>query len=92
MVGLFLAMLELIRDKLIWQNKANHPSQIYLRALTDERRTGRAEAILSVAEEPAETPRQARPVDVELAGELAIPIEELPAGQGTPRSAEEIED
>jgi len=37
MVGLFLAMLELIRDKLIWAEQGQgDPNQIYLRALTDE--------------------------------------------------------
>jgi segregation and condensation protein A len=38
MIGLFLALLELIRQKLIWAESAENgsPSQIYLRALTDE--------------------------------------------------------
>ncbi len=37
MVGLFLAMLELIRDKLIWVEQSQEPTrQIYLRALTEE--------------------------------------------------------
>ncbi len=83
MVGLFLAMLELIRDKLVWAEQSETtPRQIYLRALTDEPAEQAVQkAILSVTEEPAETP-EAGPTasDVELAGELAIPIEELPAG------------
>jgi len=37
MVGLFLAMLELIRDKLVWAEQGEGaPNQIYLRALTEE--------------------------------------------------------
>jgi segregation and condensation protein A len=36
MVGLFLAMLELIRDKLIWAEQPEDSSQIYVRSLTDE--------------------------------------------------------
>ncbi|HPC96994.1 MAG TPA: segregation/condensation protein A [Sedimentisphaerales bacterium] len=83
MVGLFLAMLELIRDRLIWAEQSESaPRQIYLRALTDEPAEQAVQkAILSVAEEPAETP-EAGPTasDAELAGEPAIPIEELPAG------------
>jgi hypothetical protein len=35
MIGLFLAMLELIREKLIWTEQSED-STIYLRALTDE--------------------------------------------------------
>lgn len=34
-VGLFLAMLELIRDKLIWAEQSETTNTIYLRALTD---------------------------------------------------------
>jgi len=83
MVGLFLAMLELIRDRLIWAEQSETtPSQIYLRALTDEPAEQAVQkAILSVAEEPAEIPEpSAVPSDAELAGKPAIPIEELPAG------------
>ena len=36
MVGLFLAMLELIRDKLIWAEQPENSSQIYVRSLTEE--------------------------------------------------------
>ena len=36
MVGFFLAMLELIRDKLIWAEQAENSAQIYVRPLTDE--------------------------------------------------------
>ena len=36
MVGLFLAMLELIRDKLIWAEQSDETEVIYLRPLTDQ--------------------------------------------------------
>ena len=36
MVGLFLAVLELIRDELVWAEQTRPPAPIYLRALTDE--------------------------------------------------------
>ncbi len=79
MVGLFLAMLELIRDKLIWAEQSEAaPNQIYLRALTDEPAEEAVHsAILSVAEEePAgediETSSQA-----EATHEPPIAIEEV---------------
>jgi hypothetical protein len=36
MIGLFLALLELIREKLIWAKQQASSSSIYLRPLTDE--------------------------------------------------------
>lgn len=36
MVGLFLALLELIRDKLVWTEQPDAEGQIYLKALTEE--------------------------------------------------------
>ena len=36
MIGLFLALLELIREKLIWAKQQTSSSSIYLRPLTDE--------------------------------------------------------
>jgi segregation and condensation protein A len=83
MVGLFLAMLELIRDKLIWAEQSETaPSQIYLRALTDEPAEQAVQkAILSVSEEEPETPETSpTPSDAETPHTLAIPIEELPSG------------
>jgi segregation and condensation protein A len=74
MVGLFLAMLELIRDKLIWAEQPENSSQIYVRALTDEPAEQAVQkAIMAVGEaenghkdetEPSHTP--------------PIPIVELP--------------
>jgi len=36
MIGLFLALLELVREKLIWAKQPASSSSIYLRPLTDE--------------------------------------------------------
>jgi segregation and condensation protein A len=75
MVGIFLALLELIRSKLVWAEQGETTSQIYLRALTEEapeqavQRTimahGEAEAEATTPATPAQTP--------------PIPIVEVPA-------------
>jgi segregation and condensation protein A len=66
MVGLFLALLELIRAKLVWAEQPASESSIYLRALTDEPAEQAVQnAILAVAE----TDRSQEP---------PIPISELP--------------
>lgn len=75
MVGLFLAMLELIRDKLVWAEQAENSSQIYLRALTDEPAEEAVQrAIMSVGEPESETAPEA-----EAAHKPPIPIVEIPA-------------
>ncbi|MDI6450705.1 segregation/condensation protein A [Sedimentisphaerales bacterium M17dextr] len=87
MVGLFLALLELIRDKLIWAEQSETAAnQIYLRALTDEPAEQAVQrAILSVAEEEPETPDESlAPSDSEPPRKPAIPIEELPARPNRP--------
>jgi hypothetical protein len=84
MVGIFLAMLELIRARLIWaeQNEAQ-PRQIYLRALTDEPAEQVVQrVILSVGQADNETPQgqtdqTATPPPIPIV-ELPIPILELP--------------
>ena len=87
MVGLFLAMLELIRDKLIWVEQSQDPSrQIYLRALTEEpAESAVRRAILDFdvrPDETVETPEQR--------AEPPIPIAELPpkSRSGAQRDAE----
>jgi segregation and condensation protein A len=74
MVGLFLAMLELIRDKLIWAEQAENSSQIYLRALTDEPPEQAVQrAIMAVGESENAPAGQA-----EASHTPPIPIVELP--------------
>ncbi len=92
MVGLFLAMLELIRDKLIWAEQSEtSPNQIYLRALTDEPAEEAVQrAILSVAEEEPDL-QEAEP-QAETTHEPPIRIEEVPAqGRRTDFEADEDE-
>ncbi|MEN6578713.1 MAG: segregation/condensation protein A [Phycisphaerales bacterium] len=75
MVGVFLAMLELIRDKLIWAEQAESSSQIYVRALTNEpAEQAVRRAIMTVGEE-----EHAQPQQPEAAHTPPIPIVELPA-------------
>ena len=51
MIGLFLALLELVREKLIWAKQSASSSSIYLRPLTDEpAEQAVRKAILAVAE------------------------------------------
>jgi len=76
MVGLFLALLELIRERLVCVEQARSSAQLYLRPLTDEPTEQAVQkAILTTAaetnkEQSAQTRRQKPP---------PIPIAELPA-------------
>ena len=77
MVGIFLAMLELIRDKLIWAEQDESSAQIYVRALTDEPPEQAVQRALMVVGEVEEQPlSQPEP---EAAHTPPIPIVELPA-------------
>lgn len=74
MVGLFLALLELVREKLAAVEQSGHPEQLYLRSLTDEPAEQAVQkAILAAAEADNEqigqTQQQAQP---------PVPIAELP--------------
>ncbi|MHC4890668.1 MAG: segregation and condensation protein A [Planctomycetota bacterium] len=66
MIGLFLALLELVREKLVWAKQPASSSSIYLRPLTDEpAEQAVREAILAVAEtdnrDSSRTERQKQP-------------------------------
>jgi len=51
MIGLFLALLELIRERLVWAEQSKSPASMYLRPLTDEpAQQAVQKAILAVAE------------------------------------------
>ena len=86
LVGLFLSLLELIRDKLVWAEQGENSSQIYVRALTDEPpEIAVQRAIMAAGHVEAEAAPQA-----EAAPAPPIPIAELPP---KPRSeADEQED
>lgn len=98
MVGVFLAILELIRDKLIWAEQEESSSQIFLRALTDEpAEQAVRQAIMAVGEAEAEQ-AQAQ-VEAEIEQETAqtppIPIVEIPPrprAQADPDDEEEDEE
>jgi segregation and condensation protein A len=82
MVGLFLALLELVREKLVWAKQAKSLSSIYLRALTEEpAEQAVQEAILAAAAE-AEPGQAEQP---------PIPIAELPPKGKRAASADEYE-
>jgi len=78
MIGLFLALLELIREKLIWAEQQSAGSAIYLRSLTDEpAEQAVQQAILATEADGDEyqAERQERP---------PIPITEFPAKSRAP--------
>jgi hypothetical protein len=106
LVGLFLALLELIRDKLIWAEQS--ASTIYLRALTDEPAEQAVQkAILEVeaggeftqAEQPpipiAELPAQRKPairIDAPQQQQTPVPIVEYsPEGKSSATTGEKVE-
>jgi len=79
MVGLFLAILELIREKLVGVEQSGASEQLYLRALTDEPAEQAVQkAIITSAEadnkQAAQTQQQKQP---------PVPIAELPAEKKT---------
>jgi len=79
MIGLFLALLELIREKLVWAEPTKggpSSSQIYLRALT-EKSAGQAvqEAIVAIAETDSDASAQIKQRKPAKSG--PIPIAEL---------------
>jgi segregation and condensation protein A len=86
MVGLFLAMLELIRDRLIWAEQAENSSQIYLRALTDEPPEQAVQRAIMAVEAEYGPKEEAEPAHTP-----PIPIVELPA-QATAQTGEQEDD
>lgn len=55
MVGLFLALLELIREKLIWVDQPKASKQLHLRCLTDESAEQAVQKAISTSKTEAET-------------------------------------
>jgi segregation and condensation protein A len=78
MVGLFLALLELIRERLVW---AEQPAQsaIYLRSLTEEPAEEAVQKAILAAEDSGEGT-----VEAPQKGQPPIPLTELPAKRKTP--------
>lgn len=78
MIGLFLALLELIREKLIWAEQSSN-SAIYLRPLTEEPAEQAVQKAILTTEAGGEDSAQADKQD-----SSPIPISELPAKERTP--------
>ncbi len=74
MVGLFLALLELIRERLVWAEQSKPPASMCLRPLTDESAQQAVQnAILAVAEAGSEQSTKTRQQE-----QTPIAITELP--------------
>ncbi len=98
MVGLFLGLLELIREKLVWAEQPDLSSQLYLKALTDEQAEQAVQKAILAAAEAAWEPAidETAPADKAATGEqppaetpetpkhtrAPIPIAELPPRTG----------
>lgn len=75
MIGLFLALLELIREKLVGVEQPKSSASIYLRPLTEKSAEQAVqEAILTLSETNDE-----QPVQAQKQGKPSIPIAELPS-------------
>jgi segregation and condensation protein A len=83
MIGLFLALLELIREKLIWAEQQSTGSAIYVRSLTDEpAEQAVQQAIVTTEADNEERVEGVPPSNRGLEARdtpLPIPIAELPA-------------
>jgi len=88
MIGLFLALLELIREKLIWAEQQSTGSAIYVRSLTDEpAEQAVQQAILTTEADNEERVEGVPPSNRGLEARdtpLPIPIAELPAKSTVP--------
>ncbi|MHC4638357.1 MAG: segregation and condensation protein A [Planctomycetota bacterium] len=88
MIGLFLALLELIREKLIWVEQPEAKGAIYVKALTDVPAESAVQsAIISdnTGEQLEQETQATEPEDIE-----QIPIVELPAQSEAPVESETI--
>ena len=82
MIGLFLAMLELIREKLIWAEQQSSGSAIYVRSLTDEPAEQAVQQAILATEADLEDSR------AEQQGQPPIPIAEVSAKSKAPAEIE----
>jgi segregation and condensation protein A len=88
MVGLFLAMLELIRDRLIWAEQPENSRQIYVRALTDEPAERAVQRAIMAVGEVEDSSREQAPAS----DKPPIPILELPPARSGTRAGMREED
>ncbi|MHC4691203.1 MAG: segregation and condensation protein A [Planctomycetota bacterium] len=86
MIGLFLALLELIREKLVFVKQSGPLSSIYIRSLTDEpAEKAVKKAILALSE-----PDTAKLSQVQEQQQPPIPIVEIPAKSKSRITAEKL--
>jgi len=81
-VGLFLALLELVREKLVWVEQAS-PSQLYLRALTNEPAEQVVQKAILTSDSELKDQQSSQPQNQQ---QSVIPIAELP-GRDKPQVA-----
>ena len=86
MIGLFLAILELIRDKLVWAEQADTTGTIYLRSLTDE---PAEEAVWKTLVSAADGPNNEQKPQAQPPQQSPIAIVELPPKSAPAVSADE---
>jgi segregation and condensation protein A len=97
LAGLFLAVLELIREQLIWAEQPQATSEIYLRALTDVPAEEAVRKAILAAVEAATAANRTSVTSVEPQTEATpnqqapIPIVELPAQDEPKQSVEKLE-
>jgi len=88
MIGLFLALLELIRERLVWAKQPKPLASIYLRPLTDEPAEQAVQnAMLATAAES----QPSQPAETQQRKEPPIPITELSPKTKPSASIEEYE-
>ncbi len=97
MIGLFLALLELVRGKLVWVEQQEGTSDLYLRSLTDEPAEKAVNRIIFATEEQeqgqttvAEPELSPAPAATE-AQDPSIPIVEIPAKKELSKSTDRVE-
>jgi segregation and condensation protein A len=93
MVGLFLAVLELIRSQLIWAEQPQGTGQIHLRALTEvPAEEAVRKAMLAVETATAANQQtEAKSQEQLQPQQPPIPIVELPAAEGVKQPTEKLE-
>jgi segregation and condensation protein A len=75
MIGLFLALLELIRERLVWVKQPKSSKQLHLRSLTDEPAEQAVQKAIQASEAEStdtETPKQTKPQE-----KPPVPITEI---------------
>lgn len=87
LVGMFLALLELIRDKLIWAEQPENSDTIFVKALTDEPAEQAVQKAILASAEAAQQPE----VREQTPPQPPIPIAEIPPENKISDNAPEYE-